>query len=323
MRPRKTGKTVVFLVSTFLVLLFLVSRLWALVDFPIGYASLGGTYAFIELIQNQKLLEKEGIQPKFIYIGGPQISHALVSGDIQMAIVAAASPILAAGQGAEIRIVAGVTDREIGAIVAQPNILKPADLKGTRMAIDRLGDYTDFRARKVLGLLGLEPQKDVILLPIGGQTARFAALKSGNVQSVFVAPPLTLVAKRAGFHVIVELADLGFPSTSGALVVLQSTAAKRGKEVYGVIRAVAESLRIYKTNKDLAMQALAQFMKVKDREAIEEAWESHRKIYQDVPVPPVDGIMMVKAFLGQTNPKVAKLTERDLIDMRFVNQLKK
>jgi hypothetical protein len=71
------------------------------------------------------------------------------------------------------------------------------------------------------------------------------------------------------------------------------------------------------------MQALAQFMKVKDREAIEEAWESHRKIYQDVPVPPVDGIMMVKEFLGQTNPKVAKLTERDLIDMRFVNQLKK
>ena len=323
MRQHKTRNGIVFIVSPLLLLVLLASRLWALVDFPIGYASLGGTYGFIALLESQKLLEKEGIQPKFVYIGGPQISHALVSGDIQMAIVAAASPILAAGQGADIRIVAGVTDREVGAIVADPKILKPADLKGTRMAIDRLGDYTDFRARKVLGLLRLEPQKDVILLPIGGQTARFAALKAGTVQSVFVAPPLTLVAKRAGFRVIVELADLRFPSTSGALVVLESTAAKRGKEVYGVIRAVAEALRIYKTNKNLAMHALGQFMKVNDTEAIEDAWESHRKIYQDVPVPPIGGIMMVKEFLGQTNPKVAKLTESDLIDMRFVNQLKK
>ena len=79
-----------------------------------------------------------------------------------------------------------------------------------RQAIDRLGDYTDFRARKVLKILNLEPQKDVFLLQIGGQTARFAALRSGQVQSVFVAPPLTLVAKRAGFRILVELADLGF-----------------------------------------------------------------------------------------------------------------
>jgi len=42
-----------------------------------------------------------------------------------------------------------------------------------------------------------------------------------------------------------------------------------------------------------------------------------------VPTPPVAGIMMVKEFLGQTNAKVARLTESDLIDMRFVNQLKK
>src|SRR5215470_4366992 len=172
--------------AVIVVALLLVSRAAALVDFPIGYASLGGTYGFIALIQSQKLLEKEGIQPKFVYIGGPQISQALIAGDIQMAIVAAASPIIAAAQGADIRIVGGVTDREVGAIVADAKITKPAELKGTRMAIDRLGDYTDFRARKVLKILNLEPQKDVFLLQIGGQTARFASLRSGQVQSVFV-----------------------------------------------------------------------------------------------------------------------------------------
>ena len=311
------------LTGAVLIFLRLASPVLALVDFPIGYVSLGGSYGFIALIENQKLLEKEGIQPKFIYIGGPQISQALIAGDIQMAIVAAASPIVAAAQGADIRIVGGVTDREVGAIVTDAKIMKPADLKGTRMAIDRLGDYTDFRARKVLKLLNLEAQKDVFLLQIGGQTARFAALRSGQVQSVFVAPPLTLVAKRAGFRILVELADLGFPSTSGALAVLQSTIAKKPKEVYGVIRAIAEALRFYKTNKETSIQALSNFMRVKDPEALEEAWQSHRRIYQNVPAGSVEGIRMVKDFLGQSNANVAKLNVDELIDMRFVNQLKK
>ena len=68
----------------------------AQVDFPIGYVSRGGTYAFISLIEQHKLLEQEGIRPTFVYIGGPQVSQALISGDIRMAIVAAASPIRAA-----------------------------------------------------------------------------------------------------------------------------------------------------------------------------------------------------------------------------------
>ena len=120
-----------------------------------------------------------------------------------------------------------------------------------------------------------------------------------------------------------ELADLGFPSTSGALVVLQSTIAKRGKEVYGVIRAVAEALRFYKSHKEPTIQALSNFMKIKDAEALEEAWQSHRRIYQNVPTGSVEGIRMVKDFLGQSNANVAKLNVDELVDLRFVNQLKK
>jgi ABC-type nitrate/sulfonate/bicarbonate transport system substrate-binding protein len=136
----------------------------AQVDFPIGYVSRGGTYAFISLIEQHKLLEQEGIRPTFVYIGGPQVSQALIAGDIRMAIVAAASPIRAAAHGSELRFVGGVTDKEVASLVSAANITSPTDLKGTRMAIDRLGDYSDFRARKVLEIFGVQAQKDVTLL---------------------------------------------------------------------------------------------------------------------------------------------------------------
>ena len=208
----KTPSRTAALISNlfFIFILFSVRPIAAQVDFPIGYVSRGGTYAFISLIEQFKLLEQEGIRPSFVYIGGPQVSQALIAGDIRMAIVAAASPIRAAAHGSELRFIGGVTDTEVASLVSASNITSPTDLKGTRMAIDRLGDYSDFRARKVLEIFGLQAQKDVTLLQIGAQTARFAALRAGQVQSTFVVPPLTLAARKAGLRELADLSELGF-----------------------------------------------------------------------------------------------------------------
>lgn len=295
----------------------------AQVDFPIGYSSLGGTYAFIALIEEQRLLEQEGIRPQFIYIGGPQITQALIAGDIRVALVAGASPVRAAAHGADLRFIGGVTDKENITIVADPKISKPAELKGTRMAIDRLGDYTDFRARKVLERYGLEAQKDVTLLQIGGQTGRFAALRTGQVQSTFVAPPLTLIARKAGFRSLIDLADLGFPSTSGSIVAMKSSLDRNDKELYGVMRAITRSLRLFKTNRELAIRSLTRFLKVDDPEALDETFRSHAKIFQDIPAPAAAGIKMVKDFLGLTDAKIARVNADDIIDMRYADRLRR
>ncbi len=118
---RNFVQRVVFL--TFVVGL-LPAQTGAQIDFPIGYVSRGGTYAFISLIEQHKLLEQEGIRPTFVYIGGPQVSQALISGDIKMAIVAAASPIRAAAHGADLRFVGGITDKEVASFVSA-QISKP------------------------------------------------------------------------------------------------------------------------------------------------------------------------------------------------------
>src|SRR5207244_390187 len=142
------------------------------------------------------------------------------------------------------------------------------------------------------------------LLQIGGQTGRFAALRSGQVQSTFVAPPLTLIARKAGYRSLIDLADLGFPS-SLSVVAMKSSLERNDKEIYGVMRALTRALRLFKTNRDLAIRSLARFLKVNDPEALDETFRSHAKIYQDVPTPTVAGIKMVKDFLGQSDPKIA------------------
>src|SRR5882724_2080133 len=295
----------------------------AQVEFPFGYVSRGGTYAFISLIEQYKLLEQEGIRPTFVYIGGPQVSQALIAGDIRMAIVAAASPIRAAAHGSELRFVGGVTDKEVASLVSASNITSPADLKGTRMAIDRLGDYSDFRARKVLEIFGLQAQKDVTLLQIGAQTARFAALRTGQVQSTFVVPPLTLVARKAGLRELADLGELGFPSSSGAFVVMQSSVEKNPKEIYGVLRAFVKAIRLYKADKEQALGAIARFMRLNDREALEETWRMNAKVLKDIPSPPLAGIRVVRDFLAQTDPEVKKMNLESFITSQFTDRLQR
>ncbi|MGH7782734.1 MAG: hypothetical protein ACREO5_02670, partial [Candidatus Binatia bacterium] len=39
----------------------------AIVEFPIGYSSRGGAYAFIALVDQRQLLEREGIRATFVY----------------------------------------------------------------------------------------------------------------------------------------------------------------------------------------------------------------------------------------------------------------
>ena len=295
----------------------------SLSDFPIAYSSNGGTYGFIGLVQQQHLLEQQGIRPQFIYIGGPQITQAFIAGDVLMMIVAAASPIRAAAQGAEVKFIGGAIDKEVLSLITRAAIKSPAELKGTRLAIDRLGDYTDFLARAVLAKLNLTPEKDVSLIQIGSQTSRFAALKSGAVQATFVAPPLTLLAKQAGLNVLVDLASLGIPASSASFVVLRGTEQHHNNQVYRVLSALGKGLRLYKSNKEAAIKGLAQFMQMKDPAALEETWRVHAPLYKSSPSPSVEGIRIVKDFLGKTDPSVARLAIGNLIDTQYVAQLEK
>jgi ABC-type nitrate/sulfonate/bicarbonate transport system substrate-binding protein len=302
---------------------FQTSAATALLDFPIAYSSNSGTYGFIGLVQQRHLLEQQGIRPQFVYIGGPQVTQALIAGDVLMEIVAAASPIRAAAQGAEIKFVGGVMDREVLTLITNSTIKTTADLKNAKLAIDRLGDYTDFLARTVLNKLNLVPEKDVSLIQIGSQTSRFAAVKSGAVQATFVAPPLTLLARQAGLNLLMDLAELGIPSSSASFVVLRRTQQQHSDQIRKVLSAMGKGLRLYKKNREMAINGLAEFMHIKDPAVLEETWRVHAQLYKDVPAPSVEGIRVVKEFLGKTDPNVNKLAIADIIDTQYVNQLER
>ena len=136
-------------------------------------------------------------------------------------------------------------------------------------------------------------------------------------------PPLTLVARKAGLRELADLGELGFPSSSGAFVVMQSTVEKNPKEIYGVLRAFVKAIRLYKSDKEQALGAIARFMRLDDREALEETWRMNAKVLKDIPSPPLAGIRVVRDFLAQTDPEVKKMNLESFITSQFTDRLQR
>jgi ABC-type nitrate/sulfonate/bicarbonate transport system substrate-binding protein len=73
------------------------------------------------------------------------------------------------------------------------------ELRGKTVATGRPGAFGDTMVRYVLrAKLGLVPDRDVKMLPIGEAQLAFPALERGIVQAASLTIPFTLIAKRMG-----------------------------------------------------------------------------------------------------------------------------
>ena len=104
---------------------------------------------------------------------------------------------------------------------------------------------------------------------------------------------------------------------------MQSSVEKNSKEIYGVLRAFVKAIRLYKADKEQALGAIARFMRLDDRDALEETWRMNAKVLKDIPSPPLAGIRVVRDFLAQTDPEVKKMNLESFITNQFTDRLQR
>ncbi|MEV0614355.1 ABC transporter substrate-binding protein [Nonomuraea sp. NPDC050404] len=75
-------------------------------------------------------------------------------------------------------------------------------LKGLKIGITSPGSPTDTYMRYYLGSVGLDPERDVELVPLGGGSALLAALEKGQIDAYHLSPPTPYVAAEKGFGVV-------------------------------------------------------------------------------------------------------------------------
>ena len=106
----------------------------------IAYTSIGISYGPLWLTKELGIFRKYDIDAEILYIaGGPLSTQALIAGDVSIAFASAVALISANLSGADLAILGATIDTLPFQLYATPSIKDPAQLRGTKLGVSRLG----------------------------------------------------------------------------------------------------------------------------------------------------------------------------------------
>jgi hypothetical protein len=96
---------------------------------------------------------------------------------------------------------------------------------------------------------------------------------------------------------------------------------KNEPRILNFLRAYLETIKIFKSEPEYTLKALAQFTRSNDPELLKEAYEYNRARIPDVPYPSVTAMQAVVDPLIASDPKLAKVEAKTFINDRFLKKL--
>src|SRR5919106_1993216 len=277
-----------------------------------------GQFAPLWVTKEAKLFEKYGNQVQLIFIqGASSAAAALISGDAQVGMFSPQVVIETTMKGLDLAMFGRLGNTMDNRIFGRKGIKSIREVK--RIAISRFGSNADFAARFVLQREGLRPDTDVALLQVGNQANRIAAVETANADAAMLTPPMTLQARKLGMTLLVDASKLNIPYSSLFFVARKSHLAKTRPEMVNFTKAMIEGVALYKSNKEYAMRVLAKYMKVQDREILEENFREYD--FPLRPYPSREYFELPIQEVGKKDPKVLKENPERYADMSLVKEI--
>jgi ABC-type nitrate/sulfonate/bicarbonate transport system substrate-binding protein len=94
-------------------------------------------------------------------------------------------------------------------------------------------------------------------------------------------------------------------------------------EVRRVVWALAESIHFFKTRKDDAIKIMQKYTRGLPRDVLEGAHAANSELLVEDTYPTIEGLKQTLDVQSLTDPRATKIKAEDVIDLRFVDELKK
>ena len=285
-------------------------------DINVVWTSEVGAFAPLWVTKEAKLFEKYGNNVQLIFIqGATSAAAALSSGDAQVGMF---SPqVVISNPGLELVMFGRLGNTMDNRVYGKKGLKSIKEVK--RIAISRFGSNADFAARFLLQREGLRPDTDVALLQFGNQSNRITAVETNNADAAMLTPPMTLMARKLGMTLLLDASKLNIPYSSLFFVSRRPYLAKTRSELVNFTKAMIEGVAVYKSNKEFAMKVLSKYMKVQDREVLEENFREYD--FPLKPYPSREYFELPIQEVGKRDPKVLKENPERYADQSLVKEL--
>jgi NitT/TauT family transport system substrate-binding protein len=276
------------------------------------------------IAQEAGLFKKHGADVRLVFIGsGPLGTTSILTGEVDIGIIGGFAPIRALLGGAKNLVIIGQSKTYmVGSIVGKKEIASVQDLKGKRLGIDRIGSNPDMYTQASLARFQIDPLRDLSYLQLGSTSQGIPALKSGAIDAFTTSSPYDLFAQRLGYKVILDITELKIPFAATVLISTRSTVDRKQAEIAKFMRAYAEAVHYYLTNRQAASKIVEKYTKVEDKEVIAHAMEAEAKAMEKSLQVDPKGIELILRLISKTVPQAASAKPEDFYDPRFFTELR-
>jgi NitT/TauT family transport system substrate-binding protein len=265
------------------------------------------------------------LDTRLIFIeGGSRGAQALLAGEVRFVVADGSSAITSRLAGADTVVILGLVNTFPYTLISAPHIKDVAQLKGKKVAISRFGSATDIATRVALRKVGLNADRDVAILQIGAQNARFAALTAGSVEAAVITPPFTLTARKLGFKSLLNMVDLNLPTSQSAVLTTESVLRRNPELSSKVVKSFIEAIHFYRTQKPESLKILKNFLRYTNDEEVEEAYnEAGLKLIPRKPYPSLEGLDSILKILEEKNPKAKNRAPEEFVNVSILEKFDK
>ena len=288
------------------------------------YASIAGDHAGLYVAQEMGLFRKYGLEVNLSYTAGAaQVIQTMMAGENQIATAGGSGVVDADFAGADLVAVAGMVNIPAFYIVVQPEIKSIQELRGRPVGITRFGSSTDFTMRYILRKAGLEPDKDVPLLQLGGQPELAAGIETRRIFAAPMTPPALLKTLKAGARVQIPPKTIGLSFPHVGIVVRKQFLAARRQTVKNFIAGYSEGVATLYRDKEGSKSAIARFIRSDDPESIESSWQFGIDVVERIPNLDPQMFRVVLEERARTKPDAGKAKPEQFFDDSLVKELEK
>ena len=247
----------------------------ALEEILASYAGPSITFLPADVARERGFFREQNIVVKPLLTRSEADRAALASGNVDYTL-RAGSTFVSAARGLPVKVIFLGTTKPFWGLVVRPEVKSIAELKGKSLGVPGLLGSQHISAKLILKQHGLDPERDIVYRVVD-TGARIPAMLSGTIDSAMMDYSEAFRAKKAGFKLLINAADMhGF--LAGGLGANIKKLRDEPDQVRRVLKALLQGLKYIQENPEGTQQVMISWLKL-DREMAADVYQMAKNNY--------------------------------------------
>src|SRR4029453_12443227 len=259
-----------------------------------GWMSVSGLHSAVWVAETKGLFRKHGIDAEVIVTGqgGTAGISALLANDVQIVNSAGDVLVAAALRGGATVMIAGVVNKGLQRLATKPEIKTPADLKGKRIGVTRIGAVSHSVLLMMLQQWKMSPS-DVQVMPLGSSPSMLASLDKGGIEGAVLTIPSMFVAEDRGYRVLLDMGDTDIYYLHTMVATTRQYIKNNRDKVLRFLKGYVEGIAFVKQNRKESLDIVKKKLRIGPEQEgnLERSIDLlSAKYYETIPYPSLRGV---------------------------------